>query len=630
MRGTKERPVSSLIIGILTLGALASLESWAAKVTSIDFKGTGDPSEVDISTDGPITVDKQENAQDKQIVLELSGASITKSNARKIDTSSFNSNVSQISSYQVDGQPDKVRVVVQLRNAGSGEVAQEGTLVKLLIPNSGVAQASPPSTVSVPDSISPPVGITPPAAEASDNKTNLDSFMDAKDQQKFTGKPVSIQVKDADVSDVLRLIGEASGFNIIVGDDVHGKVSLSLTDVPWDQALDVVLHTLHLGADRNANILRVVTLKNFLEEKQEQLRAEKLANASAPRITQIFPISYAKLTELQPILRKFASQDLDKDGQPGLVGGGAGGGTQQGAGSASVVEIDNRTNSFIVRDVPANIAKMKKLIELLDTQTPQVMIEAKIIEATEGFSNSLNGNLGIGGLGSSSWLASATGGNPLDSLVGSPGVFTGGSAVATASSTGAGNGTFGFSPNMSFLPGVSRLNAVLSWGESDSQLKIVSAPKTVVLNKETASIVEGTPVLVPGTTTVAGVGTVPTTSVQQANISLTVKPTVTNDGSVLMELNISKDVPTDLGGGQSGIGNRNMKTLVMVESGATLVIGGVYTMQTTHSSSGVPILRKLPIIGALFGSESDSTQRSELFIFITPRVLNMKEAGLSG
>jgi type IV pilus assembly protein PilQ len=134
---------------------------------------------------------------------------------------------------------------------------------------------------------------------------------------------------------------------------------------------------------------------------------------------------------------------------------------------------------------------------------------------------------------------------------------------------------------------------------------------------------------VPGTTTQNGI-TVPGNTVQTANVSLEVKPIVTNDGSILMELSVSKDVPVPLTGGLGGIGARNIKTTVLVESGSTLVIGGIYTMQTNHTSTGFPILRKLPLIGALFGSENDSTDRSELFIFITPRILNSRESGLSG
>ena len=600
----------------------------ASVITAIDFKGTTDPNELTIQSNGQISFTKQENEKDNQVILELKPATISVSNSRKIDTSSFNSKVTLISPYQVEGQADTVRVVIQMRSWASIELTQDGNVIKASIPNEGGGTPSATRTENESPAAAPEAGSSaassfdPPATGA---KSNLDSFIQAKETQKFTGKPVTLQVKDADVSDVLRLIGETSGFNMIVGDDVKGKISLSLVDVPWDQALDVVLHTLHLGAERNNNILRVVTLKSFLDEKQEQLKAEKLAKASAPRITQVFPISYAKLEDLQSILLRFATQPASGASTPTPT-------PSSGASSdpnAAIVMSDNRTNSLVVRDVSSNIDKMKKLIEILDTQTPQVMIEAKIVEATEGFSTALSGSLGVGGQGSTSFLASFSGGNPLDALIGTPGVFATGTDVAKTTSTPA-IGSIGLSPSVSFLPGVKQLNAMLNWGESDNQVKIVSSPKTVVLNKESATIVQGTPVLVPGTTTVNGVGTVPVATVLQANISLTVKPTVTNDAGVLLDLNVSKDVPFPLAGGQQGIGNRNLKTVVLVESGTTLVIGGIYTMQVSRASSGFPFLRKLPLIGALFGNESQGTDRSELFIFITPKILNVKEAGLSG
>ncbi len=605
------------------VSVLASSSAWgASQVTAIDFKGTTDPNEVDIQTDGPVTYVKEENVQNNQILIELNGAKISKYNSQKIDTSSFNSNVSLISPYQVVGSPDQVRVIIQLRGPGSVDVVQDGNTLKVKIPNKNSnikPNKNPDKTEPDKAAVDKAAVDTSISSASAPEKTNLEEFVESKSAQKFSGKPITLQVRDVDVGDVLRLIGEASGFNLIVGDDVKGRVTLSLVDVPWDQALDVVLTTLHLGAERNNNILRVGTLKNLTAEKQEELNAKQAFEASAPRVTRVFPISYAVLADLQAMLTRFASEGAASKGGDS-------------SGTSSIVQADNRTNSLVIRDTITNIEKMKKLIEILDTQTPQVMIEAKVVEATEGFTKSLGGSLGLSTTNSSNqFLSSFAGGNPLDPLVGSPGVFANGAAVSGLSSPTGGTpvGTFGISPDMSFLPGVSKLNAVLSWGESDSSVKVVSSPKTVVLNKSKATIVEGTPVLVPSTTTVAGVGTSLAQVVQQANISLAVTPTVTNDGSVLLDLNVSKDIPEALGGGNNGIGNRNLTTTVLVESGSTLVIGGIYTLQTDHSSSGFPILRHLPIIGALFGNDSADQTRSELFIFVTPRIINPKEAGLS-
>ncbi|OFZ78789.1 MAG: hypothetical protein A2583_09675 [Bdellovibrionales bacterium RIFOXYD1_FULL_53_11] len=604
-----------------TLLVFAATAGAAVEITAVDFKNEPGASTIEITGDGLVTFEKQENPDDKQIVIELKDAKLAGGVDRKLDTSSFDSKVSLVSPYQVDGTENTARVVIQLKDMVSADASIEGNTIKVVIPNAGAAAAPPPppppaqteDQAAAPEQTPP---AAPPAAPAPsvEAKTNLDTFTETKENKQFSGRPVTIQVKDADVQDVLRLIGEASGFNIVVGEEVKGKITLALVDVPWDQALDVILHTKQLAAERKNNVLRVVTLQGLTKEKQDELQAKQATEASAPRITRVFPVSYAKPSELKTILSQFG-----KTGSNDVMG-------QK---SQSVIQVDERTNSIIVMDIPENIERMRKMIELLDTQTPQVMIEAKIIEATEGFSRAIGGSIGFGNaeLNKTNFIASLGGANPIDALIGTPGVFADGNAVSTAAQ-GAG-GTFGLSPKLSFLPGIQRLNALLSIGESENRVKIVSSPKTVVLNKGSATIVQGTPVLVPGTTFIEGVGQVPTTSVMSANLSMTVKPTVTNDGSILLDLNVSRDIPVPLSGGSSGIGSRNMNTTVVVESGSTLMIGGIYTTTSTSTSSGFPFLRKIPIIGWLFGKESENNDRSELFIIISPRILNEKEAGIT-
>ncbi|OFZ53054.1 MAG: hypothetical protein A2428_11540 [Bdellovibrionales bacterium RIFOXYC1_FULL_54_43] len=586
--------------------------AWAiTRITSVDFRGTVEPNQIEIHADSTITYEMQENPTDRQIVIEIKDAQLSTAASRKIDTSSFDSNVTLISPYQVQGQSNTVRVVVQLREPGTAELASDGNVLRLSVPNPGGqtrAAESPTAEQEVPPA---------PLAETSDiarsqpepkptGSSKLEEFMEGRTTQRFVGKPITLQVKDVEAADVFRMIGEASGFNIVLGDDVKGKVTLSLVDVPWDQALDVLLHTLHLGAERNGNILRIITLQNLTAEKTEELKASLAAQANTPRITRIFPISYASLPDLSAILSKFA--------------------TTTGASPDTMVQVDNRTNSLIIRDIPDNIEKMRKLIEQLDTQTPQVLIEAKVVEASENFSKTLSGSLGLSGGRPTSGFASMAGANPIDPLVGTPGVFDDGNAVSSATVTGGGIG-LGITPSLSFISNL-RINALINMNENESQVKVVSSPKTVVLNKESASIVQGTPVLIAGTTTVPGVGTVPTTQMQSANLSLDVTPTVTNEGSVLMRLAVSKDNPVTIGT-NSGIATRKITTLVLVDSGSTLVIGGIYSMRSENTSSGFPFLRKIPILGILFGNESGTTDRTELFIFITPRILNPKEAGLS-
>jgi type IV pilus assembly protein PilQ len=446
----------------------------------------------------------------------------------------------------------------------------------------------------------------------------LEQFSESQATRQFSGRPVTLQVRDTELADVFRLIGEASGFNIIMGEDVKGKVTLSLVDVPWDQALDVILNTKQLGAERQGSVLRIVTLANLTSQKQQELQAKIATENAAPRVTRVFPINYANIDDLQTTLSKFAGNSASASAAS--AGGAA-------TGAATFVQADKRTNSLIIRDIPDNIERMKKLIELLDTQTPQVLIEAKVIEASESFTKNLGGGLGFGNrdvtTAKSPGFASFGGVNPVDPLFGAPGVFASGSTAASP-------GQFALSPSLSILGNDLRLNALIRFGESESKLRIVASPRTVVLNKETANILQSTPVLVTTSTVIAGVGTVPSETIQQANLSLNVSPTVTNEGSVLMNLTVARDLPQPVGTGKNGVGNRNMSTKVLVDSGNTLVIGGIYTLNSTSTSSGFPLLRKIPIIGWLFGEEINTNDKSELFFFITPRILNTKEAGIPG
>jgi len=643
----------NLAIAVICL--FLSHGAWATtQVTSIDFVAKDKTSQIEIKSNSPVVFDKQENTQDRQIVVDLKDTKLARTAKRSLDTSSFNSKVSLISPYSVDNGVNS-RIVIQLRDMVQASVSQDGNILRITVPNGSAdeAAAPPPETVldvpapnaisvQTPDAAPAPAASTPsavansapapsadeppPPPPASMNTTDdvagvtanqiiapaakptplgkLEQLLQNSETKRFTGKPITLQLRDADLQDAFRLIGDASGFNIVVGAGVTGKLTMSLVDVPWDQALDVILHTQKLGAERNNNLLRIVTLKDLTDEKMEESKAKQAAESNATRITRVFPISYASITDLVTILTKFASTANATGGAPGST-------------NLAIVQADARTNSIIVRDTADTIERMKKLIELLDTQTPQVQIEAKIIEASEGLSKNINGNLGFGAGDAAFGFNGATPGTDLVS----GGDFRNGGTPSPSIGGGAGI-------NLNFLSpfGLNRINSLIQIGESDSDAKIIAAPRMVVLNKESATILQSTPILVPSSSTQLGIVT-NTSSVQQANLSLTVQPTITNEGSVLMQITVSRDVPQPVAGGQA-VSNRNMTTKVLVESGSTLVMGGIYVSDQQKSSNGFPILRKIPIIGALFGQETTLDNHNELIFFITPRILNAKEAGL--
>ena len=359
MKNKRNLTWKSLLLNTAVLSA-ASLwvctSAFAAKIKDIKFSGTENPNVITVVGDSPLNYEQQNNEADRQIIIEISNAEIPKSLTRKIDTSSFQSKVNLISPYAVPGQTKKVRIVVQLREFTPVDVTTEGNSLKIAIPTDS-SSTSENAPESVPGSETREAADTPPNAETtqtaeaqpaeekSEPKSRLEEFTESQTTKKFTGRPISMNVRDVDVSDVLRLIGEASGFNIVLSDDVKGKMTLSLTDVPWDQALEIVLTTMRLGAERNNNVLRVTTLANLTAEKTEQIKATQAAQSAAPRITRMFSISYAKLADLQALLTKFAIAQS--------------GGTA--AHPDSVVQVDERTNSILVRDTVDNIEKIKKL-----------------------------------------------------------------------------------------------------------------------------------------------------------------------------------------------------------------------------------------------------------------------------
>lgn len=594
-------------------------------ITSIDFQGTKQPNTIEITASAPLQFEQRENVADKQIILDIHGAKLAKTASRRLDTSSFDSPISQISPYPVKDQPDTVRVVIQMREFSPIEAKVDGNQIHLAVIGAAssantVAKAidQPPAAPGASTPPAPPVNDAPIITTQAAPSDRIGQFLASQDTKHFIGKPVTLQVRDVDLADIFRLIAEASGFNIVMGEDVKGRITLSLVDVPWDQALDVVLRTQHLGAERQGNILRVATLTALTNEKWQEMGAQAAQQAIEPRITRVFSISYANILDLAATISKFVSPAA-KDG---------------GGGPPAIVQTDNRTNSIIVRDTAENLDRVRKLVDVLDTQTPQVMIEAKIIEASEAFSKSVGGSLGISGSDASNGsitFGSFNGADPVDPMFGSPATFTNGMALLpTGSNPTTGGGTLGLNPVFGILPGL-KLSALLNMNESESNAKLVSSPKTVVLNKQHASIVEGTPVALPAQIlTPQGGGPSSTGSqVVSANLSLSVTPTVTSDGSVIMDLNISRDDPQSVTGGQ-GIATRNLQTTVLVDGGSTLVIGGIYTSQDQSGHSGFPFLSRIPIIGWLFGSDTGANNHNELFIFITPRILNVKESALNG
>lgn len=624
---------------VLSSGAvlmpLLAMMAWGqtgapAKITAINFRGNSDPSQIEITANAPIEHTIEEDVQGRQVMIEIPNAQLASGLDQKQDTSAFGTNVLSVSPTQSSGA-DVVRIVLQLKEMARVEIDAKGKTLVASIPSSGGGMPDDPVMADVGEDGGDPLEDLPPpgpmapemATMASPPKPldpkaqAIDDFLGAVENHEYVGSKITLQMKDADVADIFRLISEASGFNIILGGDIRGTLTMSLVDVPWDLALDTVFQTLRLGGKRQGNVLRVITLATMTNEAQENLRAKQANELNQPRVTRLFPLSYADPSAITGTLNAFlAAEQASASAIPGAAAPplSSTSGTVPGA----LVQVDARTNSILVRDIPRRVDQMRKLIELMDTQTPQILIEAKLIEANENFSKSISGSFGGGNNLSGPFGASFNGADPFQAIAPSPADVANGI-----------HGAISWSPTVGFINGVQRLNAALTFGEQQGSSKGIASPRVVVLNKQTANITQDQPVLVPttiiGPTGVPGLGV----TLQSASLNLQVTPTITNDGGVLMNLTLTRGVIVPVGGGQSAPANRTMTTQVLVDSGSTLVLGGVYTQNSRESESGFPILRKIPLIGALFGSETSDTERSELFFFITPRILNEREAGLT-
>jgi len=632
----------------VSLGVLVSDGAGASvNLSAPQFKSSGTGGTITLRGDADFTAVKDEQAKDNQVIFEITGAKLEPGADLEIPTTSFaGSKLKMLKAYPVTDKPDTVRLVLQLNEAVPVELKQEGKVLTLQVgaasaeapttpppvvaattpPTPAAPEAAPAESVPPPEKAPEPsaqaagagkTGAAPTEVAAADVATNaegkqIQELIESRQVGKFTGRPISINVRDVDLSDVMRLIGEASGFNIVLSDGVKGKITLSLNEVPWDQALDVILRTRRLGAERSHNILRVLTLEELTTEKQAELRAKNAARASVQKIYRIFRPSY--VTELDSLKTKLiAILNASAAGPSG--GEGSGGGSASATATGGSINVDSRTNSLIVYDAPESLEMLAKIIKYLDRPIAQILIESRIVEASETFSKGLSGQLGaIGTQG-----AITFNGDPsTSSFLGSAGTGLGnGSPLNSAIAIAA-------QPSISFIPGFNRLSAILTLNESEDQIKTVSNPKTVTLEDKQSAITVSTPLQVAATTTTS-FGPVVTTQSASANLAMTVTPKVLADGSIKFEnMTLTADDPV----ANQGISTRNISTQVVIENGATLMVGGVYKNNETSTANGVPLLRSIPLIGWLFGSEGKSTKRSEILFFITPRVLNEKEIGL--
>jgi type IV pilus assembly protein PilQ len=403
-------------------------------------------------------------------------------------------------------------------------------------------------------------------------------------EKAYSGQKISLDFKDADIKNVFRLLAEVSGLNLVVTADVNRRVTLRLVEVPWDQAMDLIISTNGLDKEQVGNVVRISTAGTLKSEKDALIAAKKSKEDLEPLLTTYFNVNYAKAKDLEPKIRAMMSKRPD-----------------------SALVVDDRSNTIMVRDIQKSMEDVNALVSKLDLRTPQVLIESNLIETTPTFSRALG--IEMDALFNQGRIRAS------DRFVAGP-PFAGSPQPAPflnqliIPSTGFRFGYFG-----------NNVNGILSAAESEGNIKIISRPSVVTLNNVQSTIESANILRIR--TTAATVGEAGNLREIRAGITLKVTPQVSADGFVLLNIE-AKSSTLDFGNSVDGIPaeiSREAKANVLVRDGETVVIGGIMKDSSSNSDSGVPYLKDIPVLGWLFKKSSWRKDFEELVVFITPRIM---------
>lgn len=549
----------------------------------------------------------------------VANAAIPRSLRRVIDASVFPSSVLQITPYStIIDDTRNVMFAVQLKGEVEYSVALNGNTLDFRCANAEFADSAEDDmrvAVTIPETeLQSTYSQRPQSLEQtsemyqeSENSTvgevleslsaseeSLGSEMSDEPVKVYTGEPVSLVFDDADIRKVLRLISEISDINLIVAEDVQGTISLRLKDVPWDQALELVLEIQELGMIQKGNVARVLPLKKIQDMETERLRAKQEVKRLEETQTEIFAINYKDAESFEEVIDDILSDQ----------------------GEVQVIE---GSKKIMVNDIPSKLEEVREILIQLDEPVKQVMIEARIVEANTSDGLDLGVNWGfsyqndeMGG------LTTPTGGVGIENMD-SVGIGLGGAFLlpSTLGTSGLGGeftfGRLGFDDKV--------LNLRIAALETAGKGRVVSSPKVLTLDGETAKIEQGTSIPYQS---VSDQGT--TTEFEDATLSLEVTPEVNPDNTIILEIlasnsTVGNTVATGAGSAPA-IDTKEAETKLLLKNGETTVIGGIYVENELNSVTGTPFLKDVPFLGHLFKSRSKSNTRSELLIFITPRIVD--------
>lgn len=450
--------------------------------------------------------------------------------------------------------------------------------------------------------------------------------------QSYTGKKISLDFQDIEVRRVLQLLADFTGINMVAADTVQGNITLRLKDVPWDQALDIILKSKNLDKRRNGNVIWIAPVSELIKAEEEEAKAIAQSVKLAPLQTEYIQLNYAKAADIEKLITEGKNASNSRSGSNTSSGtdplGDSVGSLLSPRGTVSV---DPRTNTLIINDTSTKIDQIRQMIDLLDVSVKQVMIEARIVRATTDFTKEMgvkwgilsqgitnNNHLLVGGSDTTLWNLREPeknedlGGWKYD--IERPQNLNVDLGVTSA---GASRIAFGLISLSDFM-----LDLELSGLQADGYGEVISTPKILTADKQKAKVASGTQIPYQSSEG-GGANAVSTTEFIDATLSLDVTPSITPDGKVQMQLNITSDSPgAPTPTGQLTINKNAVNTNVLVDNGETVVLGGIFEQQTANSQTKVPFLGDIPYIGRLFRKDVKSENKRELLIFVTPRIVN--------
>jgi type IV pilus assembly protein PilQ len=550
--------------------AVTSSSPGERAIRTIDFRrGADGTGRVIVQLTDPRTpVNVRQEGQ--QIVVDFAGTVMPKNLMRRYDVQDFATPVQTVDAVRVDGSSRLV-------------ISSQGDFEQLAY------QSDNQYTVEIKPSSKRTAG--------------------AEEKKEYSGERLTLNFQDIDVRSVLQLLADTSGQNIVVSDSVSGNLTLRLQNVPWDQALDIVLRTKGLDKRRQDNVIIIGPTEELATREKAELAAHKEVQELSPTHTEFMQVNYAKVSDLAKLIKTTNAKDSMLSPRGSL-------------------SVDERTNTLLVQDTSDKLADIRRLVQTLDVPVKQVLIECRIVIVSDTFERDLGARFGVNSAsaltGAGSLLAVSGNGSGSNSILGT-GLGSASLAATTldnryqvntpAANT---NGSIG----ISLLGGSYLVDLELSAAQNEGKSETISSPRVITANQKQATISQG--VEIPYQESASSGAT--TTQFKDAVLKLKVTPLITPDNRVILDLDVSDDavgqqVTSATGGSVPSIDTREIITQVLVNDGQTVVLGGILETTKSKAANKVPFLADIPVLGYLFRSTTDINNKTELLIFITPKIL---------